>query len=246
MTHFSSEGWEIFQQAAARLGLNLPVVVSRSTVQPTLDGYSQAGLLLPERYHSTYRTILLLGAGGRGFWEQFQAAPEAHDGLPDPLDRFSVRQVDSLAAIVRSWDPTAVSAFPFRHPQQVIPFQALVSHTGLTRPAPFGVAIHPIYGPWFAWRGLILCELEWPETSGLETSPCHRCSAPCLQACPAAAARPEGLIWERCLQERRRESPCRGTCASRTACIVGTEHQYGSHQTAYHAAASLREIMAME
>ena len=43
-------------------------------------------------------TIALVGLAGRRGWAAFSASPEAQDGAADPLDRWSRRVVDGLAA----------------------------------------------------------------------------------------------------------------------------------------------------
>jgi len=45
---------------------------------------------------------------------------------------------------------------------------------------------------------------------------------------------------------RKQDTPCQRACAARAACVIAPEHQYGSLQTAHHAAASYREIKKME
>ena len=245
MTQERSPLWRNMVNMAQAIGLNLVVTVTRPQAEAAFQRRQGAGIIPPEKHLARYRTIILLGAGGPKFWETFQTSPEMTDGHPNPLDRFADQQVTALATVLQRLDKTITTAFPFHHIRQVIPFQALIEHTPLAGTSPIGIAIHPEYGPWFAWRGIILSEQDWPEKPALGDPPCLDCPAPCLQACPVGAARLQGLEWEVCLSERRQESPCRHGCAARANCRVGVEHRYGEEQTTYHAAASRREIMKL-
>ena len=248
--------WEIFLGEAAAVGLNLCYVVRRPPIDAAFhkrienQKHSPGRFIPPESHLPEYKSAILLGSGGREFWEAFQAAPEATDGRPDPLDRFAVRQVEGLGDKLRGQDPHLVTAYPFHHTRQIIPFLALIEHTGLSGPSPFGVSVHPQYGPWFAWRGLVLSQIDWPDTPMPTDNPCLSCAQdrapPCLAACPAEAAQITGLVWEKCLTMRKQDTPCQRACAARAACVIAPEHQYGPLQTAHHAAASYREIKKME
>ena len=57
------------------------------------------------------RTIVLAGMAGREGWSAFSASPEASDGLADPLDRWSRRVIETLAA-----ELGAKALFPFGGP----------------------------------------------------------------------------------------------------------------------------------
>ena len=61
--------------------------------------------------------ICLLGADGDRMWGIFSLSPEAVDGQPDPLDRWSRRVIEGLAARLN-----AVALFPFGGPPYQ-PFQ---------------------------------------------------------------------------------------------------------------------------
>jgi hypothetical protein len=61
--------------------------------------------------------IVLVGAAGARGWDAFAASPEASDGGADPLDRWSRRVVDALAA-----ELGARALYPFGGPPHW-PFQ---------------------------------------------------------------------------------------------------------------------------
>src|SRR5574338_886022 len=46
------------------------------------------------------RTVMLVGNAGPALWQAFAASPEAADGRPHPLNRWTRREVDVAAAIV--------------------------------------------------------------------------------------------------------------------------------------------------
>jgi epoxyqueuosine reductase QueG len=190
------------------------------------------------------RAALIVGSGGPYFFERFLAAPEAGDGAANPLDRFTARIVAGLAE--EALAPLGVAHavhFPFlqiasagRAP--IIPFQRLGRAAGLGGPGPLGLQIHPDYGPWWAYRALIVIDRELaplpPPGDG-----CADCPAPCVAACPAGAVRRAGFDVPSCHARRLSAEPCRLSCAARIACVRGPQHRYSDRQLAFHMAASL-------
>jgi hypothetical protein len=61
-------------------------------------------------------TIVLLGFTGSVQWPLFACSPEANDGLPDPLDRWSRRIVGALAREFGALDlyPSGTPRLPFQ------------------------------------------------------------------------------------------------------------------------------------
>ncbi|MBS0394906.1 MAG: ferredoxin, partial [Proteobacteria bacterium] len=102
-------------------------------------------------------TVALLGFVGGGQWPHFAAAPEYADGAPDPLDRWSRRVIDALAA-----RHGARALYPMGGPPW-LPFQRWARRAESVHPSPLGVLIHPTYGPWHAYRGA----LAWPARLAL-------------------------------------------------------------------------------
>src|SRR5262245_50118445 len=131
------EIWSTLSAAADVAGLNVQVVVERAAVdaafaearlRSTRHGMSLPPLAAPAEITSGYRTALVLGSAGRTLWERLQAASAAARAQPDPLDALTERSVAPLLELLRSADPDAQSAFPFRHERQLVPFQALTQH----------------------------------------------------------------------------------------------------------------------
>ncbi len=230
--------WRQFRAAAEAAGLNLLRPVSR-------DALSGAAAAQLTRWYPGYRHALLLGSGGPTFWERCRVAGFLDKkSLPDPLDAYTETVVDGLLAPLRAADPGVVAAYPFRHARQVLPFQALTATLTDLQTLPFGIAVDRVYGPWFAWRAVVLTRL--PGAGDGQPMPlssvCSDCPAPCVVACPPKVTHKAGLDWQGCIDFRLAEPTCRGTCLAREACPVGTAHRYSPAQVAFHHAASWQTI----
>ena len=181
-------------------------------------------------------TLVLLGWVGRSGYGAFAASPEAADGLPDPLDRWSKRQVDALAA-----DLGAHPLYPFGGPPYH-PFQRWAQRAEPVTPSPLGLLIHPRWGLWHSYRGaLAFAELLDSPSHPPAPSPCESCeNRPCLSACPVGAFSGRGYDVEACAAHLRAPegAPCRELgCLARRACPVGCLEAYGPAQSTFHMAA---------
>lgn len=178
------------------------------------------------------RTLVLLGFAGSSRFAGFAASPEYADGGPHPLDRWSRRLVDHLAA---SWG--GVALFPFGGPPWH-PFQRWARRAEPLFPSPIGLLIHPTYGLWHSYRGAVLLDqvLELPGTPDV-SSPCDRCATrPCLSACPVGAYAPGAFDPDACAAHVRApqgHACLTGGCLARQACPVGAEHAHGPEQAAF-------------
>ena len=175
-------------------------------------------------------TLVLVGRVGRQGWSTFTTAPEYRDRLPDPLDRWSRRVIETLAA-----DLGAAAHFPFGGPP-FRPFQRWAMRAEPVAPSPIGLLIHPDWGLWHAYRGALafaddLGEIQPPAPVA---SPCESCAAkPCLTTCPVDAFSPAGYDVGRCTTHM--ESPlgalCRTDgCRARDACPVGRGRRYADEE----------------
>jgi methylmalonic aciduria homocystinuria type C protein len=79
--------------------------------------------------------------------------------------------------------------------------------------------IHPIYGPWFALRAVILCDGTPPPRVQLASS--CTCDARCTDAFARATAATGPDKWRAWLEVRE-------------ACTLGREHRYSDEQIEYH------------
>lgn len=184
-------------------------------------------------------TVVLLGFAGRAQWPAFAASPEYRDGHAHPLDRWSRRVIDGLAAQLG-----ATAVYPFTGPPWW-PFQRWAQRAeGLTA-SPLGILIHPRFGLWHAYRGALLlrARLSLPPSPS-QVSPCRACATkPCLSACPVGAVQAERFDHESCLRHVASAAgvQCREEgCRARLACPVGSEHRHTPEQSAFHMAAMLR------
>ena len=184
------------------------------------------------------RTLVLVGMIGARNWDAFEQSPEAGDGAPDPLDRWSRRSLDGIARLVG-----AEALYPFGGPPYW-PFPSWARRAEPLWPSPLGMLIHREYGLWHSWRGALALREDLARASAAAGErPCETCSErPCLNACPVRAFTTEGYDVGRCREHLR--SPdgrecVEGGCLARRACPVGQVHAYGPRQTRFHMRAFL-------
>jgi methylmalonic aciduria homocystinuria type C protein len=149
----------------------------------------------------------------RALWEPFLAARRADPALRatrDPIELYVERAV--AAAF-----PGAPAMFSHRrYGGAFLPFQRVAVAAGVGALAPIGLVIHPVYGPWFALRAIVMCDGSPPATG--EVPLACRCEAPCLDAVTRAQAGRDWRLW----------------LAVRDACPRGREHRYSDAQCRYH------------
>ncbi|MGZ9810955.1 ferredoxin [Pseudoroseicyclus sp. H15] len=199
--------------AAAPLGLE---VAGHCAAEPN-DGLGEA------------RSIVLLSPAEPGFWPLFQTSPEAQDGLPDAMDRWSTRIVTALAV-----EMGATPLFPFGGPPWH-PFIGWALRTGRAWASPVTLLVHERAGLFFSVRGALALS-EPLEPASPATRPCNDCAAPCLPACPPRALTEEGYDVPAChgWLDRKAGAMCMdGGCLVRRACPVGADRR-AEAQSAYH------------
>lgn len=161
----------------------------------------------------------LLVGNTRALWPRFVAArarDRALDRDPHPIERYTVETLDWIAASL----PDARVYYGHReYDGAFLPFQRLAVASGLGALAPTHLVIHPIYGPWFALRAVIVCAGE-PEPAKLPIARACSCTNKCGDALARAvtATTDRGAAW----------------LAVRDACTAGREHRYTEEQIAYH------------
>ncbi len=149
---------------------------------------------------------LLIG-NTRALWAPFVAARRDE---PDPLDRYTERCV--------------AAAFPgatirYAHEKPYLPFQQYAVEAGLAALSSTHLAIHPVYGPWFALRALVV--QPGPERLPI-AKPCA-CTEECDRAFSRALAATDWEAW----------------LAVRDACSTGRAWRYTDEQLRYHYTRSL-------
>ncbi len=177
-------------------------------------------------------TLLLVGNAGNALWRHLRRSPEARTA--HPFDAYCRRILGTLAGKLGGH-----AVFPGDGPPW-LPFQrwAMRAEPGL-RPSPSGILVHPVFGPWHAYRGALLFSVRLPLAPPEPVAhPCEHCHArPCLSACPAGAVSAAGYDVERCRKHlvADPEGPCmhRG-CLARHGCPIGCRYTYDPAQAAHH------------
>ena len=179
------------------------------------------------------RTLVLVGNAGPALWPAFSASPEARDGRPDPMNRWTRRLLEPLAAALGG-----AALYPFGGPPYR-PFVAWAKRAEPVAESPLGMLIHPDHGLWHAYRGA----LALPEALALpprdrRLRPCDSCvERPCLAACPVGAFTEAGYAVERCASHVADPAgaDCLDLgCRARRACPVGVEAYYQPSQARFH------------
>jgi hypothetical protein len=178
-------------------------------------------------------TLVLVGNIGSSLWPVFAQSAEAKDGALHPLNRWTRRVLDPIAAEVE-----AAPLFPFGGPPY-LPFQRWAMRSEPVAPSPLGILIHPDYGLWHAYRGaLAFAERLTLPPRTKRPRPCDTCAdRPCLSACPVGAFTIRGYNVPACVAhiDGPGGGECMdGGCLARRACPVGAELAYGSAQAAFH------------
>ncbi len=230
---------------AARHGLNLSAAVPVERYDAAVKPAARSALIDPAA-----RSIVVLGNGGGALWAALKAHAERNPGWwerDNPLDDFTREAVErDLAAPVRAGGLRCTVAYPFMNGGPTLDFVALARAAGIAGPSILGVAVHPHFGPWIAFRAALLLDVpldEPGEAAGFD--PCPGCAArSCVAACPAnAVSFPAGWNVPRCLTHRvEQEADCAGRCHARVACVLGPEHRYPDDELAYHQRRALRAM----
>lgn len=177
--------------------------------------------------------VTLIGPDEPAFWPIFRESPEYADGDPDPLDRWSVRVLTSVADAI-----SGVPVFPFGGPPYA-PFQRWAAATHRAWPSPIGFLVHEEVGLFVSYRGAI--RHRGRAQIGAGDRPCDSCAdQPCLSACPVDAFA-DGYNVARCKAYLRRPEgrTCRMQgCLARHACPVGQGRRLPA-QAAFHMEAFL-------
>ncbi|TMQ27927.1 MAG: hypothetical protein E6J90_01340 [Deltaproteobacteria bacterium] len=156
------------------------------------------------------RLGILIG-NTRALWPPFTAAlrDPALAAERDPLDRYTERAIDAAFA------PARIYYGHRRYDGAFLPLQHIAIATGLGAMAPSRLVIHPIYGPWFALRAVVVTDGEPPARAQI-AQPC-RCDAACRAV----------------LERAQRSTDWRDWLAVRDSCSLNGR-RYSDEQARFH------------
>ncbi len=186
--------------------------------------------------------VWLVAQAGSALWPHFSASPMAHDGLPDPLDRWSRAIGDGLAQALGGQGLYPSDGPPYH------PFQRWARRIEGLHASPLMLQLHPTFGLWHAYRFALALPVlaaadaaQMPAIAAPMADLCLQCDGqPCLQACPVEAFDGKGYAVERCathLHGPASEDCNSGGCLARRACPVGRDYRYLPAHAAFHMAA---------
>lgn len=242
------------RERLARDGLNIVLPISAGVLHRVLTAASAPPL---DQLLAGARGAFVVGDGGPSFFAGFtgfrQQQAVVSEATGDPLDEYTRVCVARAVGEALSAPPEAVRGewrhqivYPFEQVGAApLPFQRLGRAAGLPAAGPLGIQIHPRFGPWWAYRALVLVggdAVSVEDEPPLEMS-CEGCAAPCAAACPGRAPVAGGEFQvERCVAHRLVNVECALTCVARGACPVGDGHRYPDSQLAFHMTASLVQV----
>ncbi|MFQ5513592.1 MAG: hypothetical protein ACE5FG_04080 [Myxococcota bacterium] len=210
----------------ARAGLTLSATLPPKTYDALVPDVWRIASVRPGT-----RGVLIVGNAGRSLWPRFQASPEARLRR-NSLDRYTERVLQEAASTLIP--PAGVAIYTEKRDGVYLPMVRLAEFAGLGAPGRIGILIHPVFGPWISFRGL----LYLPDAVGPERprsfDPCGGCPAPCVEACPGHVITSDGLDPAACFRTKIRRRECRLACDARSACIHGREYSFGTSQIAHH------------
>jgi hypothetical protein len=191
-------------------------------------------------------TIVVLGSGGRGFWEEMvrsDGLPRSPDPRYHPIQEFAVKNVRAMQEMLRQHGIESLLVQP--EDKQTLSFVRLAEAAGFGTASPvIGLLLNPRYGPWVSMRAALLLPGTpfgpMSDASIVDTfQPCTSCGQPCVSACPIHVHDGFGHADFRRCAVHRSASNCMSGCSVRRACPVGSDQRYGAEEEAHRHAYSL-------
>ncbi|MBL8735001.1 MAG: hypothetical protein JNL12_01110 [Planctomycetes bacterium] len=211
------------QEIAVRGGLNLFGLVDASR----FDGCSPCEQRFASR-HPRCGTLVVLGSGGRAFWQQY-AASFASGASADGQDLYTAATVRAVVARLHEGGVACESVLLAASPK--VNANRLGECAGFGTVSPVsGLLVHPEFGPWVRVRAALLLDGRpfgvVPDAAISDRyQPCCSCSKPCVTACPAGVHDGRGNQDLGACASHRHDGGCEHVCASRLACPVGSQHR---------------------
>jgi epoxyqueuosine reductase len=235
----------LISNKAQPFGLNLIAAIPAERYEVAAAPAYRAGAIFRE-----CRSIVLIGNGGGDFWRAFKRHTRANNTWlerQNPLDDFTREIIEQkIINPIQALGLRCMVVYPFGN-GPTLNFMQLATVAGLAGPSISGVVVHPVFGPWIAFRAALLvdCEIDHPGHA-IGFDPCPTCiTRSCITACPAAAVSfPSGWDIPRCLAHRIEAHPdCADRCDARVACVLGPDHRYSDDELAYHQARALAVML---
>jgi epoxyqueuosine reductase len=233
---------ETIRAAAGRHGLNLVAAIPANRYDGAVAPAMRTATFASPEMPAAHRSIIVIGNGGGDFWHALNAFVDRNPGWRDranPLDDFTREIIErEILPVVHEFGVRCVTVYPFVQAGPSLNFIELAKLAGLGGPSIIGVVLHPVYGPWIAFRAALILNVELDLAGpGIGFNPCPGCTPrSCIAACPASAVSfPAGWDIPKCLTHRVEvEADCAPRCHARVGCVVGPEHRYPDDELAYH------------
>ncbi len=213
---------------------------------PAFDATQPCGRRVGERLPGC-GTVLLLGSGGKVFWQRFRAAQKGKPPRPSrfhhPINSYSSWVAQSLLDELQAQGCRGAAVYP--DDRRSLNFTQLAEMAGFGTVSPvIGLLLHPDFGPWVSLRAALLLGGEpfgpvAERSLGGSFAPCDDCPKPCVHACPVGVHDGKGGTDLRTCANHRHNGNCEGGCDVRRACPVGAQHRYEAHEESFRHAYSL-------
>jgi epoxyqueuosine reductase QueG len=236
---------EAVRSGAAKNGLNLVAAAASDRYEACVKPEYRISAIAPDA-----KSIIVIANGGRAFWAAFKRHIDENPewmSRDNPLDDFTRMVVErDIAPPLSRAQIAHTIVYPFLSNGPTLNFMEAGRAAGLSAPSILGMMVHPVYGPWIAFRAAVLVS-ETIDAPGeaLGFDPCPTCiPRSCITACPAnAVSFPKGWDIPTCLTHRVEvEADCAPRCHARAGCVLGPEHRYIEEELAYHQMRSLRAM----
>lgn len=193
-----------------------------------VDAYNRSAALAIPDFGRRAALGLLVG-NTRFLWDVFLGSLRKEpEGLEDehPLDRYAVDRITEAARALKAAHTIAWAHTP---PPDAIPVQRIAHAAGFAWLSPSHLSVHPVFGPWLAFRAVIVVD----EESGLPAprpapDPCSHCAKPCLGELSRAVAA------SRFLDQAAVNEHFEAWRRVRDVCPEGATYRYGEDQLRYH------------
>ena len=169
-------------------------------------------------YYNQKNTLGIIIGNSKYLWPFFIKELKQNKTLlshPHPLDHYVQQSVLSfLDEIEISWQ---VFWAELNAPKKIA-LQRLAKVSGLADLSPSHLNVHQEFGPWIAFRAVIVFDVDRGDVKTPVINLCEPCAKPCLEPFKTALKKD---LWENWLKVR-------------TSCPVGKKYQYSEGQTKYH------------